>query len=64
MLQRSVTKTTLKDRLLTQAIRLGDEANALPHGPLRDAAIRKVRQTETASHMDAWLSSPGLQAPR
>jgi hypothetical protein len=45
-------------------MRLKDEANALPSGPLQDAAIRKARQTETASHMDEWLSSAGLQAPR
>ena len=48
MLQRSQTKPTLQDRLLAQAVHLKNEANALPHGPLRDAAIRKARQTETA----------------
>jgi hypothetical protein len=40
------------------------EANALPQGPLRDAAIRKARQAETGAHINEWLSSPGLQAPR
>jgi hypothetical protein len=45
MLQRSQTKPTLQDRLLARAIHLKNEANALPHGPLRDAAIRKARQT-------------------
>jgi hypothetical protein len=50
MLQRSQTKATLQSRLLVQAMRLKDEANALPDGPLRDAAIRKARQAETASH--------------
>jgi hypothetical protein len=64
MLQRSQAKPTLQSRLLVQAMRLKDEANALPSGPLQDAAIRKARQTETASHMDEWLSSAGLQAPR
>jgi hypothetical protein len=64
MLQRSQTKPTLQSRLLVQAMRLKDEANALPYGPLRDVAIRKARQAETASHMSEWLSSPGLQAPR
>jgi hypothetical protein len=64
MLQRSQTKPTLQSRLLVQAVRLKDEANALPYGPLRDAAIRKARQAETASHMSEWLSSPGLEAPR
>jgi hypothetical protein len=48
MLQPSQTKPTLQDRLLARAVHLKNEANALPHGPLRDAAIRKARQTETA----------------
>jgi hypothetical protein len=46
MLQRSQTKSSLQDRLFAQAMRLKNEANTLPHGPLRDIAIRKARQTE------------------
>jgi hypothetical protein len=64
MLQRSQAKPTLQNRLLIQAMRLKAEANALPHGPSRDAAIRKARQAETGAHIDEWLSSPGLQTPR
>jgi hypothetical protein len=64
MLQRSQPRTTLQSRLLILATRLKAEADALPHGPLRDATIRKARHAETASNMDEWLSSPGLQAPR
>jgi hypothetical protein len=64
MLQPSQAKPTLQDRLLIQAMRLKVEANSLPHGPLRDAAIRKARQAETGAHISEWLSSPGLQAPR
>jgi len=54
----------LQDRLLLEVSRLKEEAKALPPGPPRDAMIRRVRQAETASHMDEWLSSPGLQSPR
>ena len=57
------TKPTLIDRLMLEANRLKDEAHKLPHGPLRDAMIRKARQSETAAHIDQWLSSPGLQSP-
>jgi hypothetical protein len=60
----SSAKPTLQNRLVIQAARLKVEANALPHGPLRDAAIRKARQVETSAHITEWLSSPGLQAPR
>jgi hypothetical protein len=57
------TKLSLIDRLMLEANRLKDEAHKLPYGPLRHAMIRKARQTETAAHIDQWLSSPGLQAP-
>jgi hypothetical protein len=57
-------KAPLQDRLLPEAMRLKDEANELPPGLLRDASIRRARQAITASHLNAWLSSPGLQAPQ
>jgi hypothetical protein len=49
---------------MPEAMRLKDEANELPPGPLRDARIRKARRAVTASHVNAWLSSPGLQPPQ
>jgi hypothetical protein len=49
---------------MLEAMRLKDEVNELPPGLLRDASIRKARQAVTASHLNAWLSSPGLQAPQ
>jgi hypothetical protein len=63
-IQRNQLKAPLQDRLTPEAMRLNDEANELPPGPLRDARIRKARQAATASHVDEWLSSPGLQAPQ
>lgn len=57
-------KSSLQDRLQLEANRLQLEADTLPHGPERDAIIRKARQLQTASHMDEWLSSPGLQPPK
>jgi hypothetical protein len=63
-IQRSHPKAPLQDRLMPEAMRLEDEANELPPGPLRDARIRKARRAVTASHVNAWLSSPGLQPPQ
>jgi hypothetical protein len=57
-------KAPLQDRRTPEAMRLKDEANELPPGPLRDARIRKARRAVTASHVNAWLSSPGLQPPQ
>ncbi|MBR1152964.1 hypothetical protein [Bradyrhizobium sp. JYMT SZCCT0428] len=50
------------ERLLEEAQNLRDAAMILPHGPLRDAALRKARQTEAAAHMDGWLNSPRIDA--
>jgi hypothetical protein len=54
---------SLKERLLEEAHNLREEAKLLPFGPVRDAALKKARQTEVAAHMDDWLESPGLLPP-
>jgi hypothetical protein len=66
MTQRRRTKqtTSLEDRLAEQARRLREEAELLPHGPVREAAMRRARQAETGLHMNEWLKSPGLQPPK
>jgi hypothetical protein len=63
-IQRNHPRAPLQDHLMLEAVRLTDEANELPPGLLRDARIRKARQAVTASHVNEWLSSPGLQAPQ
>ena len=65
MIKRRRFKQTeiLEERLAGEAIRLREAARQLPPGPRRDAAIRKARQMETASHMSDWLRSPGLRSP-
>ena len=55
--------TSLEQRLAEEARRLREEAELLPHGPVRDEALRKARQAETGSRISDWLRSPGLQAP-
>lgn len=54
---------SLEERLDAEAKRLRDEARSLPPGAAREAALRKARQTETASHMNAWLASPLKKPP-
>ena len=54
---------SLEERLAEEARRLREEAELLPHGPIREAALRKARQAETGSHMSEWLTSPGLKPP-
>ena len=54
---------SLKQRLLDRVKSLREEARLMKPGFERDALLRKARQTETASHIDEWLSSPGLKPP-
>ncbi len=59
-----IQRAPLQVRPTPEAMRIKEEANELPPGPLRDARIRSARQAVTASHVNEWLSSPGLQAPQ
>ena len=52
------------DRLTTWANQVREQANRLPPGPERDALLKKASQADTASHLDDWANSPGLQAPK
>ena len=54
---------SLEQRLADEAERLRELAKMLPAGLVRDAVLKKAHQTETASHMNEWLTSPGLQPP-
>jgi len=55
---------SLKDRLLEEAQSLREQANLLPYGSVRDAALKKARQAEAAANMDEWLNSSGLKPPK
>ena len=52
-----------KQRLLDEAHSLKGQANLLPYGPVRDAALQKAGQAERAAHLEEWAASPGLRAP-
>jgi hypothetical protein len=54
---------SLEERLAKEAKRLREEARLLPPGALREELIRKARQAEIASHLNEWLTSPGLRPP-
>jgi hypothetical protein len=66
MLKRRRFKQTrpLEERLADEAQRLRLIASEMPSGAAKEAALRKARQTETASHMTDWMTSPGLQSPK
>lgn len=56
--------TILEERLAEEARRLREEAELLPHGPVRDAALRRARDAEAGAHINHWLRSHGLQPPK
>jgi hypothetical protein len=61
--QRINHTSSLEDRLADQAQRFRDQAKTLPPGRERDELMHKARQAETASHINEWVSSPGLRPP-
>lgn len=54
---------TFEDQIEAEKSRLEAQAASLLPGPQKDELLKKIRQLETAAHMNEWLSSPGLQAP-
>ena len=65
MQRRRVKQTkSLKDRLASFAKEALDKAQYLPSGPERDDLLKKARRADTASHIDEWATSPGLQPPK
>ena len=54
---------SLQDRLAAWATEVRAQADKLPPGPERDALLKRARQAETASHIEDWANSSGLQSP-
>lgn len=55
--------TSLQDRITDWAESVRERANRRP-GPQRDELLKKVRQAETAMHVEEWANSSGLQPPK
>jgi hypothetical protein len=63
--RRRFTQTTsLEGRLADEAKRLRKQAQGTPPGIERERLVRSARHAETASRMNEWLTSHGLQAPK
>jgi hypothetical protein len=56
-------QTSLQDRIAEWAAGVRDQISRMNPGPERDELIKKLRQTETAMHLENWPKSPGLQPP-
>ena len=58
-----INKKTVEQKWHEQSEAAKQEAAKLPHGKLKSELLREARQLETASRINLWLSSPGLQPP-
>ena len=56
-------RPTLSDRLAVEKKRLESEMGHVGPGSARKKLLEKLRQLDTAAHINEWLSSPGLRAP-
>ena len=52
-----------EDQIAAEKARLKEKIAELTNGPDRDAMLKKIRQLDTASHINEWLTSPGLRSP-
>jgi hypothetical protein len=62
--QRFKQTTSLSDRLKVFADELRAKAGELRPGAEKYDLLKRARHADTASHIDAWVNSPGLQPPK
>lgn len=59
MRRRRYLPHAFKDQIAAEKARLKEKIADLANGPERDAMLKKIRQLETASRINEWLTSPG-----
>jgi hypothetical protein len=57
------TPHSFDDRIAKEKARVQAQLANIGHGPEREALTVKIRQLDTASHLNQWLTSPGLRSP-
>ncbi len=63
MQRRRSAPHTFEENIAAEKAKLEAQLAESKPGPQMDTLRGKIRQLETASHMNEWLSSPGLQSP-
>jgi hypothetical protein len=63
MQRRRSVPHSFEENIAAEKARLEAQVTKLQPGPQRDGLLRKIKQLETAFHINEWLSSPGLQPP-
>jgi hypothetical protein len=62
--RRSSQIYTFQQHLAEEAERFKKAAEQAPAGMARELLLRRARQAETASRVNDWIRSPGLQPPK
>jgi hypothetical protein len=55
---------SLKERLASFAKEIREKARLMPPCREREELLKKASRADTASHLDDWANSPGLQPPK
>jgi hypothetical protein len=63
MQRRRSPEHTFEENIAAEKARLEAQVAKLKAGPQRDVLLKKLRQLDTASHINGWLTSPGLRPP-
>jgi hypothetical protein len=56
--------TSLRDRLASFAEEIREKARLMPPCREREELLKRANRADTASHLDDWANSPGLQPPK
>jgi hypothetical protein len=64
MVRTNSNSPTLFRRLTEEKKRLEAEMSLAKPGSARNKLLEKLRQLDVAAHINEWVSSPGLRAPR
>ncbi len=63
MQRRRSVPHTFEENIAAERAKLEAQIAQLKPGPQRDGLLKKIRQLDTASHMNEWLTSPELRPP-
>jgi hypothetical protein len=55
---------SFQERLADDAARFRQLADQTPPGTQRELYLRRAQQSDMASQLNNWLTSPGLQPPK
>jgi hypothetical protein len=64
MQRRRSVPHSFEENIAAEKAKLEAQVAKLKPGPQMDGLLKKIRQLETASRVNEWPTSPGLQPPR